>query len=126
MPYVELEKKIMTKVIGIASKIDDNDTLGVRQVVLEEMAEDPSIVSLIFLKGTEVWVSLENGREFYLGDVRAKYERLILDNQTRITSWQITGGAEIPNKTICIAGQDTNQKVYGRGKRGMNIHIELS
>ena len=126
MPYIEEERKIKTKVIGIASKIDDTDTLGVRQVVLQEIAEDPTIVSLIYLKGREVWVALESGREFYLGDIRAKYEQLLLDNQTKIKSWQITGGSQLAPRTVMIAGIETVQKNYeGKGKRGMNIHIEL-
>lgn len=125
MPYVAEEHAIKTKVIGIATKINDGDTLGVRQVVMQEMYDDPSTVRLFYLRKREVWVSLDNGREFYLGDVKAKYEQLIMENVTQIVSWQITGGQTIPETRISIAGHPTVKCHEVRAKFGLNIQIKL-
>lgn len=125
MPYVEEEQTIKTKVIGIATKINDGDKIGVRQVVMEEMYCDPSIVRLFYLRKREIWVSLDNGKEFYLGDVKPKYEELIMKNVTQIVSWQITGGQIIPEARISIAGQSTIKCHEVKAKIGLNIHIKL-
>lgn len=125
MPYIEEEHTIKTKVIGIATKINDGDSIGVRQVVMNEMYEDPSIVRLFYLMKRQVWVSLENGKDFYLGDVKAKYEELIMKNVTQIVSWQITGGQTIPETRISIAGHSTIKCNEVRAKFGLNIQIKL-
>jgi len=126
MPYVETENTIKTKVIGVNSKIDDKDDMKVRQVILTEMAEDPSIVNLMYLRKREVWVLLDNGREFYLGDIKAKYEELIMKNVTQIIRWQITGGYQVPSKSVLVAGFDTIKTPSVRAKYGMNIYIKLT
>lgn len=126
MPYIENERKILTKVIGVNTKVDDQDDRKVRQVILQEIEEDPSRLSLIFLKKQEVWIKLISGREFYLGDIKSKYADLLLNNIAQIASWQITGGYELPGKTIEIAGNETcvqNRSI--RANRGMNISIKL-
>jgi hypothetical protein len=125
MPYIDEERTIKTKVIGVNSKIDDGDDMKVRQVVLQEMADSPESVSMLYLKKREVWVMMNNGREHYLGDIKSKYQDMIMSNPTQIKSWQITGGHEIPAKIVTIAGEPTVQKQSIRAKRGMNIHVKL-
>jgi len=125
MPYVESESMIKTKIIGVASKIDDKDQLGVRQVVLQEMADEPWNVSILYLRKRQVYVSFADGREYYLGDIRAKYEDLIMNNVTQITQWQLTGGHKVDGKTVVIAGQVTMQSRDVNAKYGVNLHIKL-
>jgi hypothetical protein len=125
MPYIEEENRIFTKVLGVASRIDESDELGVRQVILDEIADDPSIVSLIYLRQREVWVSLENGNEYCLGTIREAYNDLIMSHVTRIKSWEVTGGHVIPKRMVEIAGQSTGIGQVSRAKRGLNIQIEL-
>lgn len=125
MPYIEEEKTIKTKVIGIATKIDDNDTIGVRQVIMDEIYDDPSIVKMFYLKKNEVWVSLNNGREYYMGDIKSKYIDLIINNVTQIKYWEITGGQQIPAETYMIAGQKTTKYNSFTKKKGLNIGIKL-
>lgn len=125
MPFVEEEKVIKTKIIGVASKIDDNDTMSTRQVVLEEMFDHPELVSMLYLRKRRVYVSFDDGREFYLGDIKLKYEELIMNNVTQIVSWQLTGGHEIPFTPLVIAGQTVKRKDSMRAKFGVNIHVKL-
>ena len=125
MPYIENERKILTKVIGVNTKVDHKDDRKVRQVVLQEIEEDPTRLSIIFLKKHEVWVKLISGREFYLGDVKAKYGDQLRVNAAEIVSWKITGGYELPAKTIEIAGNDYTKQRSIRASRGMNIGIKL-
>jgi hypothetical protein len=125
MPFVEEEKMIKTKVIGIASKIDDKDTMGVRQAVIMRMVEEPESVSILYLRKRQVYVSFEDGKEFYLGDIKAKYEDLIMNNVTRIFSWQITGGYPIGGNSFVMAGQPTIRKHDTTAKYGLNIHVKL-
>jgi len=125
MPYVEAENKILTKVIGVASKIEDLDEMTIRQVVLEEMETNPESVQMIYLKQRQVWVAFENGKNFHLGDVRAKYDALIMSCPTKIKSWNVTGGNSIPANTIMIAGHATPVGHKITAKRGLNINISL-
>jgi hypothetical protein len=125
MPYVDVERTIKTKIIGIASKIDDKDNMKVRQVILEEISQNPEIVDMLYLRKRQVYVMLDNGKEYYLGDIKSKYENLIMNNPTRIKSWQLTGGYPVAREIFEMAGQETVKKRGMRGNYGMNIHIEL-
>lgn len=125
MPFVEEEKMIKTKVIGVASKIDDLDSIGIRQAVIQRMIEEPESVSIMFLRKRQVFVCFEDGREYYLGDIKAKYEDLIMSNVTRILSWQVTGGHVIPERTFALAGHATIKSHQTNAKYGLNIHVKL-
>lgn len=126
MPYVENESTIKTKVIGVATKINDQDNMKIRQVILQRMQEEPNSVSLIFLRRSQVWVCFDDNQEFYLGDLKNKYEKLIMNNVTQIINHQVTGGYKIPEKTVKLAGMKTI--VSGGGSRvnfGLNIYVKL-
>ena len=125
MPYIEAEKVIKTKVIGVNTKLNDTDDMKVRQVILKRISDDPSIVNIIYLRKREVWITLDDGTEHYIGDARAKYEELIMKNVTQIVHWTITGGQEIPAKLIMVAGFDTIKTPSAKAKYGMNIFIKL-
>lgn len=125
MPFVEEESVIKTKVIGVATKIDDGDNLGLRQAVIQRMIEEPESVSIMFLRKRQVFVCFEHGSEYYLGDMKAKYEDLIMNNITRIASWQVTGGHFIEKKSFELAGQPTLRSHSTTAKYGLNIHVKL-
>lgn len=125
MPFVEEEKMIKTKVIGVASKIDDKDTMNIRQTVIRQMIEEPESVSIMYLRKRQVFVCFEDEKEFYLGDIKAKYEDLIMSNVTQITSWQVTGGHLIEGRTFSMAGEVTLRSRDTNAKYGLNIHVKL-
>lgn len=125
MPFVEEEKMIKTKVIGVASKIDDSDNMEIRQAVIRRMIEEPESVSILYLRKRQVYVSFDDGREYYLGDVKAKYEDLIMNNVTQVKSWQVTGGYTLGSKSFLLAGQPTIRSHEMNAKYGLNIHIKL-
>ena len=125
MPYIAEESRIITKVMGVATKINPDDNVNVRQVILEDIAEEPLIVDLIYLKKEEVWVKLNDGKEYHLGYLKKKYLDIIMKNACQIKSFQITGGQEIPRGKLNLGGYDGNIGKPIRAKRGMNITINL-
>ena len=125
MPYIAEENKIITKVMGVATKVNPDDNVNVRQVVLQDIADEPLIVDLIYLIQDQVWVKLSNGNDYHLGYLKKKYLEMIMKNACRIRSFQITGGQEIPRGTLNLGGHDGAIGRSIRAKRGMNITIEL-
>ena len=128
MPYVAEENKILTKVLGVATKSDSedqNDKSKVRQVVLTEMHDEPEKVDYLYLKKNDVYVCI-NDNHFHLGYIKSKYDSVIMQNVTKITRWQITGGYDLPTKQVLIAGEQT--PLHGhrlRAHYGLNICIDI-
>lgn len=128
MPLVLEENKILTKVLGVNTRMpnEDPDKKKVRQVVLMEMRERPEMVDCVYLKKSEIWVTLD-GNDFHLGMLRAKYESVVRAHITEIKSWKVTGGQELPPTVFTIvAGEQTplpNKQM--RANFGLNICIEL-
>lgn len=125
MPFVAEEKMIKTKVIGVASKINDGDNINIRQTVIQRMVEEPESVSIMYLRKRQVFVSFDDGREFYLGDIKAKYEDLIMNNVTQVTSWEVTGGYLLEAKSFQLAGHETIRRREMNANYGLNIHVKL-
>ena len=128
MPLLLEEKKILTKVLGVNTRIDneDPDKKKVRQVVLMEMRERPEMVDCVFLKKSEIWVTL-NGNDFHLGLLRDKYGEVVSKHITQISSWKVTGGQELPpTQFTIVAGEQTPiPRRQIRANFGLNICIEL-
>ena len=128
MPIIENENKILTKVLGVNTRIDneDLDKKKIRQVVLMEMFERPEMVDCVFLKKSDIWVTLD-GNDFHLGSLRDKYKSVIQAHITKISRWEVTGGKELPPQFFTVvAGEQTplpRKKI--RGNFGLNICIEL-
>jgi len=128
MPITEEGNKILTKVLGVNTRMDneDADKKKVRQVVLMEMFERPEMVDCVYLKKSEIWVTLD-GNDFHLGSLRDKYKSVIQAHITKISNWKVTGGQELPPQFFTIvAGEQTplpRKKI--RGNFGLNICIEL-
>ena len=124
MPYIAEENKIITKVMGVATKLHPDDNVNVRQVILEDISEEPLRVDLIFLKKEQVWVKMDDGKEYHLGHLKKQYLDIIMNNACQVKSFQITGGQEI-HKRLSLGGHDGDIGKPIRAKRGMNITINL-
>jgi len=127
MPYIATDHKILTKVLGVNTRMDGEnpDELKVRQVVLMEMYEEPEKVDFVYLQGNEVHVKIDTNH-YHLGHIRDKYKVLIQANVTEVKSWQITGGYDLPTNSVLIAGEKT--PIPNRKKRanyGLNICINF-
>jgi len=127
MPYVAEKNQILTKVLGVNTRMDNEseDQAKVRQVVLAEMYNFPEKVDFLYLKQSEIWVKLD-GNDFHLGDIRKKYADIINTCCTEIVRWNITGGYDLPTNKLLIAGQETvHPSSKKRANFGINICINL-
>ena len=128
MPYDELNKTILTKAIGVTHK-EINDKESVRQVILKTMFKEPELVDFVYLYGMTIKVQLD-GKEFELGQIKPKYEHIVMKNPTEVKSWKITGGYPIEptfsnTHATKILGHDTNNYRKINANYGINLHIKV-
>ena len=117
MPYVKEDNKILTKIRGVS----EGDGKEGRQQMLRDMSMNPEYVTVIYVKGIEVYCVYEDGlttaKEWHLGRLKDEYRTLLFNNHAKIKSWFITGGHRLFS-TI------SNSQFMAR--LGCNLEIELT
>ena len=117
MPYDPETRTIATKVRGVASQNTP------RQAVLREMFQRPEDLRLIYLMGKDLFVNID-GRDVHMGELKPSYVRQIANNETHITSWQVTGCKPVKTGQTSMLGEVvTFSKVTGRF--GLNVTIQI-